>query len=93
MIKDAMAETKPERAGTTAPPRARRGVRVLVLNFFRELTLVPVIVVLMIAGAIVNPVFFTSSNLINRCRARSVLPPCSGHGSSRPRQARGLARN
>jgi simple sugar transport system permease protein len=44
---------------------ARRGVRMLVLNFFRELTLVPVIIVLMIAGAIVNPVFFTTSNLIN----------------------------
>ncbi len=43
-----MTETTPESAGTTAPPRARRGVRVLVLNFFRELTLVPVIVVLMI---------------------------------------------
>src|SRR6202162_5911277 len=37
----------------------------LVLNFFRELALVPVIIVLMIAGAIVNPVFFTTSNLIN----------------------------
>ncbi len=68
-----MAETTPERAGTTAPPRARRGVRVLVLNFFRELTLVPVIVVLMIAGAIVNPVFFTSSNLINVAEGGSAL--------------------
>jgi len=37
----------------------------VVINWFRELTLVPVIIVLMIAGAIVNPVFFTPSNLIN----------------------------
>jgi ribose/xylose/arabinose/galactoside ABC-type transport system permease subunit len=37
----------------------------VVINWFRELTLVPVIIVLMIAGAIVNPVFFTTSNLIN----------------------------
>ena len=43
----------------------RRDWRLIVLNWFRELTLVPVIIVLMIAGAIVNPVFFTTSNLIN----------------------------
>ncbi|MHB8589246.1 MAG: hypothetical protein ACYDA0_10385 [Candidatus Dormibacteraceae bacterium] len=60
-----MAESTVERPATAKRPTARRGFRIVVLNFFRELTLVPVIVVLMIAGAVVNPVFFTSSNLIN----------------------------
>ncbi len=68
-----MAESTVERPASTARPRARRGVRVLVLNFFRELTLVPVIIVLMIGGAIVNPVFFTSSNLINVAEGGSAL--------------------
>ena len=37
----------------------------LVLNWFRELTLIPVIILLMVVGSLVNPVFLTSSNLIN----------------------------
>ena len=68
-----MAETTVDRPAATKGPVARRGPRMLVLNFFRELTLVPVIVVLMIAGAIVNPVFFTSSNLINVAEGGSAL--------------------
>jgi len=61
-----MAETTAERpAATTGSVVGRRDWRLIVLNWFRELTLVPVIIVLMIAGAIVNPVFFTTSNLIN----------------------------
>ena len=61
-----MAETTAERpAATTGSEVGRRDWRLIVLNWFRELTLVPVIIVLMIAGAIVNPVFFTTSNLIN----------------------------
>jgi simple sugar transport system permease protein len=59
-----MAETtarKPAAGGRIAG----RDWRFVVINWFRELTLVPVIIVLMIAGAIVNPVFFTTSNLIN----------------------------
>jgi simple sugar transport system permease protein len=43
------------------------------LNSLRELTLVPVIVVLMIAGAIVNPIFFTPSNLINVAEGGAAL--------------------
>src|SRR5258708_18523798 len=68
-----MGETRAERPVAAKGPMARRGMRVLVLNFFRELTLVPVIIVLMIAGAIVNPVFFTSSNLINVAEGGSAL--------------------
>jgi len=51
----------------------RRDPRLVVLNWFRELTLVPVIVLLMIGGAIVNPVFFTSSNLIDVAQGGAAL--------------------
>ena len=51
----------------------RRDFRLVVLNWFRELTLVPVIVVLMIAGSLVNPVFFTTSNLINVAEGGAAL--------------------
>lgn len=69
-----MAETAVE-AKATATPRtvARRDIRLIVLNWFRELTLVPVIVVLMIAGAVVNPVFLTTSNLINVAEGGAAL--------------------
>jgi simple sugar transport system permease protein len=61
-----MAETTADRKPTAAGARiAGRDWRFVVINWFRELTLVPVIIVLMIAGAIVNSVFFTTSNLIN----------------------------
>jgi simple sugar transport system permease protein len=61
-----MAETAADRKPAAAGGRiAGRDWRFVVINWFRELTLVPVIIVLMIAGAIVNPVFFTTSNLIN----------------------------
>src|SRR6202158_762416 len=61
-----MAETAADREPAAAGARiAGRGWRLVVINWFRELTLVPVIIVLMIAGAIVNSVFFTTSNLIN----------------------------
>jgi len=48
-------------------------MRLVVLNWFRELTLVPVIVVLMIAGTIINPIFFTSSILINIAQGGAAL--------------------
>ncbi|HEX7264501.1 MAG TPA: ABC transporter permease [Candidatus Dormibacteraeota bacterium] len=61
-----MAETTAKGQAAAAGSRVgRRDWRFVILNWFRELTLVPVIIVLMIAGAIVNPVFFTASNLIN----------------------------
>ena len=52
---------------------ARRDFRFVVLNWFRELTLVPVIVVMMFAGSLVNPVFFTTSNLINVAEGGAAL--------------------
>jgi simple sugar transport system permease protein len=68
-----MAEGAVDR--TQGAPRlaVRRDFRLMVLNWFRELTLVPVIVVLMIAGSLVNPVFFTTSNLINVAEGGAAL--------------------
>jgi simple sugar transport system permease protein len=67
--------TEPAAGPAPAPtrPRARRDIRRVLLNSVRELTLVPVIVVLMIAGAIVNPIFFTPSNLINVAEGGAAL--------------------
>jgi simple sugar transport system permease protein len=43
------------------------------LKWFRELTLVPVIILLMIGGTFVNPVFFTTSNLIDVATGGAAL--------------------
>src|SRR5260370_731456 len=67
------AERAVERPPATPRLMARRDFRLVVLNWFRELTLVPVIVVLMIAGSLVNPVFFTTSNLINVAEGGAAL--------------------
>jgi len=69
-----MAERVVEPAAKTqATPMRRRDPRLMVVNWFRELTLVPVIILLMIAGALVNSVFFTSSNLINVAQGGAAL--------------------
>jgi len=68
-----MAESAVKTTAAPAPGVARRDFRFLVLKWFRELTLVPVIVVLMIAGAVVIPVFFTLSNLINVAEGGAAL--------------------
>ena len=68
-----MAETAVETKVTSPQTAARRDLRFVIVNWFRELTLVPVIVVLMIAGALVNPVFFTPSNLINVAEGGAAL--------------------
>jgi simple sugar transport system permease protein len=69
-----MTDTATKRTAASAvvgpPPRDPRRV---VLNWFRELTLVPVIVLVMIGGAFVNPVFFTSSNLIDVAQGGAAL--------------------
>ncbi|HYW24000.1 MAG TPA: ABC transporter permease [Terriglobales bacterium] len=60
-----MAETAAERAERRSASLQARGPGEVVLNWVRELTLIPVIVLLMVVGAVVSPVFLTSSNLIN----------------------------
>jgi simple sugar transport system permease protein len=73
MQERAMAKKAVERSARALAPMARRDVRFVVVNWFRELTLVPVIVVMMIAGAVVNPVFFTPSNLVNVAEGGAAL--------------------
>src|SRR5713226_5174325 len=68
-----MAEGAVETKRGVPPAAARRDLRRVAMNSFRELTLVPVIVVLMIAGAVVNPVFFTPSNLVNVAEGGAAL--------------------
>ena len=68
-----MAEQAVPTATADQRVTARRDFRQMVLNWFRELTLVPVIVVLMIAGAVVNPIFFSPSNLINVAEGGAAL--------------------
>ncbi|HLQ15813.1 MAG TPA: ABC transporter permease [Candidatus Eisenbacteria bacterium] len=68
-----MTEPATDPAPAPTRPQARRDIRRVLLNSVRELTLVPVIVVLMIAGAIVNPIFFTPSNLINVAEGGAAL--------------------
>src|SRR4030088_784445 len=69
-----MTETATKRTAASAvvgpPPRDPRRV---VPNWFRELTLVPVIVLVMIGGAFVNPLFFTASNLIDVAQGGAAL--------------------
>jgi simple sugar transport system permease protein len=67
------AEQTADRSTPAPHAPARRDLRLVVLNWFRELTLVPVIIVLMIAGTFVSPVFFTSSNLINVAEGGAAL--------------------
>ncbi len=69
-----MAETTAKQPAASAGSQVgRRDWRFTVLNWFRELTLVPVIIVLMIAGTIINPIFFTSSNLVNVAQGGAAL--------------------
>ncbi|MGV9774049.1 ABC transporter permease [Streptosporangium sp. NPDC003464] len=53
----------------TAPAPGRR----IQLGRFRDLTLVPVIVVLLIAGSFVDPIFLTPGNLTNVLQQQSAL--------------------
>ncbi len=60
-------------ASTTRVATRQGAAGRVALRWFRELTLVPVIVLLMIGGAIVNPVFFTTSNLIDVATGGAAL--------------------
>ncbi|GAA4227517.1 simple sugar transport system permease protein/ribose transport system permease protein [Streptosporangium album] len=57
----------------TSPAVAVPAGRRIQLGRFRDLTLVPVIVVLLIAGSFVDPVFLTPGNLINVLQQQSAL--------------------
>src|SRR5204863_1102434 len=60
-----MAETAANEAQGIGPQLRSWAPGRVLLNWFRELTLVPVIVLLMILGWVLNPVFFTGPNLVD----------------------------
>jgi ribose/xylose/arabinose/galactoside ABC-type transport system permease subunit len=65
-----MTATKtPPTPPAVAAPQSRR----IQLGRFRDLTLVPVIVVLLIVGSFVDPVFLTAGNLTNVLQQQSAL--------------------
>ena len=51
----------------------RRHSRHIIANWIRELALLPVIVLLLIVGAFVNPAFFTADNFINVAQESAAL--------------------
>src|SRR5215467_13425767 len=51
----------------------RRHGRYIMVNWIRELALLPVIVLLLIVGAFVNPAFLTASNFINVAQESAAL--------------------
>src|SRR5438105_11184674 len=63
-------DDQPEQAITRT---LRRQGRYVIANWIRELALLPVIVLLLIIGAFVNPAFLTADNLINVAQESAAL--------------------
>jgi simple sugar transport system permease protein len=61
---------RPERPGGGA---LRRHSRYVITNWIRELALLPVIVLLLVVGAFVNPAFMTANNFINVAQQSAAL--------------------
>src|SRR6266700_244536 len=62
-----------DRPGQTIAGTLRRNGRHIMANWIRELALLPVIVLLLIIGAFVNPSFLTADNLINVAQESAAL--------------------
>src|SRR5260370_16792644 len=62
-----------DRPGQTIAGTLRRHGRHVMANWIRELSLIPVIVLLLIIGAFVNPAFFTADNFINVAQESAAL--------------------
>ncbi len=62
-----------DQQGQSIAGTLRRHGRNIVANWIRELSLLPVIVLLLIIGAFVNPAFLTASNLINVAQESAAL--------------------
>ena len=62
-----------DRSGQTIAGTLRRHGRHIVANWIRELALFPVIVLLLVVGAFVNPAFLTADNLINVAQESAAL--------------------
>lgn len=62
-----------ERSGSTSGGTLRNRGQHMLANWVRELALIPVIVLLLIIGAFVNPAFLTISNLVNVAQESAAL--------------------
>src|SRR6266581_2535238 len=62
-----------DRPGQTIAGTLRRNGRHIMANWIRELALLPVIVLLLIIGAFVNPAFLTADNFINVAQESAAL--------------------
>ena len=62
-----------DQPGQTIAGTLRRHGRHIMANWIRELALLPVIVLLLIVGAFVNPAFLTASNFINVAQESAAL--------------------
>jgi simple sugar transport system permease protein len=64
---------QPEQPVQTLTATLRSQGRLVVATWIRELALLPVIVLLLIVGAFVNPAFFTADNFINVAQESAAL--------------------
>src|SRR5258708_1974333 len=62
-----------DRPGQTIAGTLRRNGRHIMANWIRELALLPVIVLLLVIGAFVNPAFLTANNFINVAQESAAL--------------------
>src|SRR5260370_184545 len=62
-----------DRPGQTIAGTLRRNGRHILANWIRELALLPVIVLLLVIGAFVNPAFLTADNFINVAQESAAL--------------------
>ncbi|MBV9230403.1 MAG: ABC transporter permease [Chloroflexi bacterium] len=62
-----------DRSGQTIAGTLRHHSRYIIANWVRELALLPVIVLLLVVGAFVNPAFFTANNFINVAQDSAAL--------------------
>src|SRR6266704_2453521 len=62
-----------DRPGQTIAGALRRNGRHIMANWIRELALLPVIVLLVVIGAFVNPAFLTADNFINVAQQSAAL--------------------
>src|SRR2546430_363415 len=68
-----IVERPVDRTEQTTAGTLRRYGRYIMANWIRELTLLPVIVLLLVIGAFVNPAFFTADNFINVAQESAAL--------------------
>src|SRR5260221_3890162 len=62
-----------DQTGQTIVGTLRRNGRHIMANWIRELALLPVIVLLLVIGAFVNPAFLTADNFINVAQESAAL--------------------